>query len=109
MEFSLYMTKNKSRPDTGAARDVTPIVLNTKVDTQSDKLTTVVGRTMIKTPATVDQFSTSRVWDKVPEGSILISGNIQISYTNALQGNPTVASVPKKHHDLYSHFDTLLT
>jgi len=62
---------------------ITPIMLHTKVDTQCDKLVMVVGRTKLTTLATVDMprqnCSKFRVWDKVPEGSTLISGDIRSS------------------------------
>jgi len=55
-------------------RCVTSIMLYTKVNAQCDKLATVVGRTKLTT--VLDElwrnFSKSRVWDKVPEGSTLV-------------------------------------
>jgi len=51
-------------------------VLYTKVDAESDKLATVVGRTELTRVVTTDvtrrNFSTFRVWDKVPDGSGLL-------------------------------------
>jgi len=52
------------------------IVLYTQVDAQCDKQVTVVSRTKFTTFVTVDvpwqNFSKSRVWDKVPEGSTIV-------------------------------------
>ena len=58
-----------------------PIVLYTKVDAQYDKMATVVGQTKFTTLATVDvlqNFTKSRVWEKVPDRSTLIFGETQI-------------------------------
>jgi len=69
-------------PQTRAKRCITSSVLYTKVDARCDKLATVVGRTKLTTLAAVDvawrNFSKSRAWNKVPEGSTDIFRDIRI-------------------------------
>jgi len=52
------------------------------VDAQRDELAMVVGQTKLTTLAMVDvpwrNFSKSRVWNKVPEGSALIFDDIRV-------------------------------
>ena len=69
------------------------------MDAQCNKLTTVIGQTKLTTLAMVDvmsqNFSTSRVWDKVPEGNTLLSGDTRIPLQHSVYNKPRVASVPK--------------
>jgi len=76
-------------------RCITSIVLYTKVDAQCHKLATVIGRT--KLTKLVDElrcnFSKSRVWDKVPEGSTLVL-EIPEFHCNTVLDKPRVACMP---------------
>jgi len=70
-------TSLSRRRRTRATRCVTTTVLYTTVDAQCDKLATVVGRTQLATPATVDVprrnfISPDRVSNKIPEESDFI-------------------------------------
>jgi len=67
---------------------VTPAVFHTKVDAQCDTLATVDSRTKLITLATVDvpcrNFSKFIVWDKVLEGSSLISADTRIPVKHSI-------------------------
>ena len=96
------------RRRTRATRCFTVTVLYTKVDDQCDKMATVVGRTKLRTLATVDvpwrNFCESSVWNKVREESTFVLEIPEFPY-NTVWDERIIACTQKNELDSSSRFD----